>query len=162
MTGTSPLSGVHTESTATEPTATRRAATGLLAYLLAGLFFGVVLVKSEAASWYRIQEMFRFESFHMFGLIGSAVLTGLLTTTWLRRAGRTREGEAVRITPKEPGWRRYVFGGLTFGVGWGLAGVCPGPIFVLLGAGVWPILIVLISALLGTYLYGALRDRLPH
>lgn len=154
---TTKIPGVHTE-----PSSTSRAATGLLAYLLAGLYFGVVLVKSEAASWYRIQEMFRFESLHMFGLIGSAVLTGMVTTALLRRFGQTREGEAVRVTDKEKGWRRYVLGGLTFGVGWGLAGVCPGPIFVLLGAGVWPILIVLLFALLGTYLYGTLKDRLPH
>ncbi|MFB9991449.1 DUF6691 family protein [Deinococcus oregonensis] len=140
-----------------------RAATGLLVYLLAGLYFGVVLVKSEAASWYRIQEMFRFESFHMFGLIGSAVLTGMLTTALLRGSGiKSRDGQAITVTLKEKGWRRYVFGGLTFGVGWGLAGVCPGPIFALLGASIWPILIVLASALLGTYLYGVFKDRLPH
>ncbi|WP_104992587.1 DUF6691 family protein [Deinococcus sp. NW-56] len=153
-----PIPGVHTG-----PSSTTHAATGLLAYLLAGLYFGVVLVKSEAASWYRIQEMFRFEAFHMFGLIGSAVLTAMVTTALLRHFGvRSREGQAITVTPKEPGWRRYVLGGLTFGVGWGLVGLCPGPIFVLLGAGVWPILIVLTFALLGTYLYGALRDRLPH
>jgi uncharacterized membrane protein YedE/YeeE len=152
------IPGVHAGSGSTP-----RAATGLLAYLLAGLYFGVVLVKSEAASWYRIQEMFRFESFHMFGLIGSAVVMGMITTALLRRSGlRSRDGQAVTVPPKEKGWRRYVLGGLTFGVGWGLAGVCPGPIFVLLGAGVWPILIVLAFALLGTYLYGVLKDQLPH
>lgn len=157
MTRAPHIPGVHTES-ASVP----RTTTGLLAYLLAGLFFGVVLVKSEAASWYRIQEMFRFQSFHMYGLIGSAVLTGLVTTALLRRFGHTRGGERIRVTPKEPGWRRYVLGGLTFGLGWGLAGVCPGPIFVLLGAGIWPMLVVLAFALLGTYLYGVLREKLPH
>lgn len=152
------IPGVHAE-----PTSATRAATGLLAYLLAGLYFGAVLVKSEAASWYRIQEMFRFESFHMFGLIGSAVVTGLVTTALLRRSGlKSRAGQAIQITAKDTGWRRYVFGGLIFGAGWGLAGVCPGPLFVLLGAGVWPLLIVLAFALLGTYLYGVLKDRLPH
>lgn len=152
------ISGVYTE-----PSSTTRTATGLLVYLLAGLYFGVVLVKSEAASWYRIQEMFRFESFHMFGLIGSAVLTGMVTTALLRRSGvKSRDGQTIRVTDKEKGWRRYVLGGATFGIGWGLAGVCPGPIFVLLGAGVWPILLVLLFALLGTYLYGAFKDRLPH
>nr|WP_221284314.1 DUF6691 family protein [Deinococcus humi] len=135
----------------------------MLVYLLAGLYFGVVLVKSEAASWYRIQEMFRFESFHMFGLIGSAVLTGMVATLLLRRSGlNSRDGQTIRVTDKEKGWRRYVFGGLTFGVGWGLAGVCPGPIFTLLGAGIWPMLLVLAFALLGTYLYGTFKDRLPH
>lgn len=153
-----PIPGVHPA-----PAETARAATGLLVYLLSGLYFGVVLVKSEAASWYRIQEMFRFEAFHMFGLIGSAVLTGMVTTALLRRSGlNSRDGQTIRVTDKAKGWRRYVLGGLTFGVGWGLAGLCPGPIFVLLGAGAWPVLIVLAFALLGTYLYGALRDRLPH
>ena len=158
MTSPTSIPGVHTESSSKT-----RAATGLLAYLLAGLYFGVILVKSEAASWYRIQEMFRFESFHMFGLMGSAVLTGMVTTALLRRfVGRSREGQTITVTPKEKGWRRYVLGGLTFGVGWGLSGLCPGPIFTLLGSGVWPILIVLAFALLGTYLYGAFKDRLPH
>ncbi|SEJ65070.1 hypothetical protein SAMN04488058_11312 [Deinococcus reticulitermitis] len=155
---TTKIPGVHTESTSGT-----RAATGLFVYLLAGLYFGVVLVKSEAASWYRIQEMFRFESFHMFGLMGSAVLTGMVTTALLRRSGaKSRDGQTISVTPKEKGWRRYVLGGLTFGVGWGLSGLCPGPIFTLLGSGVWPILIVLAFALLGTYLYGAFKDRLPH
>lgn len=158
MTSSPPIPGVHTP-----PTSSSRTATGLLAYLLAGLYFGVVLVKSEAASWYRIQEMFRFESFHMFGLIGSAVLTGMVTTALLRRSGaKSRDGQTITVTPKEKSWRRYVLGGATFGVGWGLAGVCPGPVFTLLGAGVWPMLVVLAFALLGTYLYGAFQERLPH
>lgn len=158
MTSSPNIPGVHPHFTSST-----RTAVGLLAYLLAGLYFGVVLVKSEAASWYRIQEMFRFESFHMFGLMGSAVLTGVVTTALLRWSGlKSRDGQTIRVTPKDQGWRRYVLGGLTFGVGWGLAGVCPGPIFVLLGAGVWPILVVLLFALLGTYLYGVLKDRLPH
>lgn len=143
--------------------AAARPALGLLVYLLAGLYFGVVLVRSEAASWYRVQEMFRFASPHMYGLLGSAVLTGLLTTAALRRfAGRTRGGEPIHVPPKAPGARRYVLGGLTFGLGWGLAGVCPGPVLALLGAGVWPMLVVLAFALLGTWLYGAVRRWLPH
>lgn len=158
MTSSPPIAGVHDEVIPGT-----RSATGLLAYLLAGLYFGVVLVKSEAASWYRIQEMFHFESFHMYGLIGSAVLTGMITTALLQRSGaKSRDGQTVRVTPKEKGWRRYLLGGLTFGVGWGLAGVCPGPIFTLLGAGIWPMLIVLLFALIGTYLYGALQGWLPH
>ncbi|BBN96688.1 transporter component [Deinococcus grandis] len=140
-----------------------RAAAGLLVYLMIGVYFGVVLIRSEAASWYRIQEMFRFQSFHMYGLIGSAVLTGMLTTWLLRRSGaRSLDGQTITVTPKERGWARYVLGGATFGIGWGLAGVCPGPIFTLLGAGVWPMLVVLAFALLGTWLYGALRRHLPH
>ncbi|UBV44149.1 YeeE/YedE family protein (plasmid) [Deinococcus taeanensis] len=159
MTRTTPgIPGVHAPSTSSTQTAT-----GVLVYLLAGLYFGIVLVKSEAASWYRVQEMFRFESFHMFGLIGSAVLTGMITTALLRRSGvNSRDGQIIKITDKDKGWRRYVFGGLTFGVGWGLAGVCPGPVFTLLGAGIWPVMIVLAFALLGTYLYGVIKDRLPH
>lgn len=139
------------------------AAFSLLSYLLAGTFFGVVLVKSEAASWYRIQEMFRFQSVHMYGLIGSAVLTGMFTTWLLRRfQARALTGQTVHVRSKAPGLLRYVLGGLTFGLGWGLAGVCPGPIFALLGSGVWTMLIVLLFALIGTWLYGVLRDRLPH
>ncbi|WP_240501473.1 DUF6691 family protein [Deinococcus sp. LM3] len=149
------MPGVHGHSAA------RTAA--LPAYLLMGVYFGVILVKSEAASWYRIQEMFRFEAFHMYGLIGSAVLTGMLTTWLLRRSGaRSLDGQTITVAPKERGWTRYVLGGATFGVGWGLAGVCPGPVFTLLGAGVWPMLVVLGFALIGTWLYGAVREHLPH
>ena len=140
-----------------------RSAVGLWAYLVVGVFFGLVLVKSEAASWYRIQEMFRFESFHMFGIIGSAVVTGMVST-WLLRVLKKESltGEPIQITPKAMTWRRYVFGGSLFGLGWGLAGVCPGPIFALIGAGILPMLIVLLFALVGTLLYGVLQARLPH
>ena len=152
----SDIPGVHPEASA-------RSATALPVYLLVGLYFGVVLVKSEAASWYRIQEMFRFESFHMFGVIGAAVVTGMITTALLRRSGvKSRDDQGIKVTDKARGWKRYVYGGLTFGVGWGLAGVCPGPVLTLLGSGIWPMLIVLGFALLGTWLYGALQRRLPH
>lgn len=107
--------------------------------------------------------MFRFQSFHMYGLIGSAVLTGILTTWLLRRLqARSLDGQAIYVQRKAPGLPRYVLGGLIFGFGWGLAGICPGPIFTLLGSGVWAMLIVLAFALLGTWLYGLLRHRLPH
>ena len=154
-----------THSPVTSPDETRSLPSILsfLSYLLAGTYFGVVLVKSEAASWYRIQEMFRFQSFHMYGLIGSAVLTGMLTTWLLRRfQARALTGQTIHVQSKDPGLPRYVLGGLTFGLGWGLAGVCPGPIFTLLGSGVWAMLIVLLFALIGTWLYGVLRDHLPH
>ncbi|GGL94093.1 transporter [Deinococcus aerolatus] len=152
------IPGVHPEATSAA-----RAATVLPIYLLAGLYFGIVLIKSEAASWYRIQEMFRFESFHMFGLMGSAVVTGMVTTALLRLSKvKSRDDQTITVTPKDRGWKRYVLGGLTFGAGWGLAGVCPGPILALLGAGIWPMLLVLAFALLGTYLYGLLKDHLPH
>nr|WP_041230705.1 DUF6691 family protein [Deinococcus peraridilitoris] len=138
-------------------------ALGLLAYLLVGVAFGFILVKSEAASWYRIQEMFRFQSFHMYGLIGSAVVTGIVSTFLLRRLRRTSlDGQEIKITPKERSYPRYVLGGVTFGVGWGLAGVCPGPVLALLGSGVFSMLVVLVFALIGTWLYGVLQARLPH
>ncbi len=146
----------------TSTTPTTRAATGWV-YLFAGLLFGLTLVKSEAASWYRIQEMFRFQSFHMYGIIGSAVVTGLITTALLRALRKkSLSGEPIRVATKTLTWQRYVYGGLLFGLGWGLAGVCPGPIFVLIGAGVLPMLIVLLFALIGTWLYGVLKPRLPH
>ncbi len=140
-----------------------RSAVGLWVYLVVGLVFGLILIKSEAASWYRIQEMFRFQSFHMFGIIGSAVITGAVST-WLLRTFKKEAlgGEPIRIAPKAMTWRRYVFGGLLFGLGWGLAGVCPGPIFALIGAGVLPMLVVLLFALIGTWLYGVLQPKLPH
>lgn len=140
-----------------------RSAVGLWVYLIVGVFFGLVLVKSEAASWYRIQEMFRFESFHMFGIMGSAVVTGLISTWLLRRLKKKAlSGEPIHIKPKAMTWRRYVFGGLLFGLGWGLAGVCLGPIFALIGAGIFPMLIVLFFALLGTWLYSVVQTQLPH
>lgn len=140
-----------------------RPAVGLWIYLVVGLVFGLILIKSEAASWYRIQEMFRFQSFHMFGIIGSAVITGAVST-WLLRTFKKEAlgGEPIRIAPKAMTWRRYVFGGLLFGLGWGLAGVCPGPVFALIGAGVLPMLVVLLFALIGTWLYGVLQPKLPH
>ncbi len=134
-----------------------------LPYVLAGIGFGFLLIKSEAASWYRIQEMFRFQSFHMFGIIGSAVLVGFISTRLLLRSGvRALDGSRIEITQKEPGMLRYVFGGLLFGLGWGLVGSCPGPIFALIGAGIPSMLIVFVAALLGVWAYGNLRQYLPH
>ena len=151
-------------SSATRPAhSATTSVTGLLTYLLVGLAFGSVMIKSEAASWYRIQEMFRFQSFHMYGVIGSAVLTGILSTWLLRRMRHTAlNGQEIKIAPKAPTYPRYVLGGLIFGLGWGLAGVCPGPVFALVGSGVTSMLVVLAFALLGTWLYGVLRDHLPH
>ena len=144
-------------------TSARSSTIGLWIYLVVGLMFGLILVKSEAASWYRIQEMFRFESVHMFGIIGSAVVTGMIST-WMLRTFRkdALSGEPIQIAPKAMTWRRHVFGGLLFGLGWGLAGVCPGPVFALIGAGIMPMLIVLLFALVGTWLYGVVQAKLPH
>jgi len=132
-------------------------------YLLIGVFFGVVLFKSEAASWFRIYEMFNFASFHMYGIIGAAVILGVIVIQSIKRFGlKSFYGVPIIINNKEKSVSRYLIGGILFGLGWGLAGACPGPLFVLLGAGYYPILIVLFSAIAGTFLYGLLKDKLPH
>lgn len=137
--------------------------TPLLVYFVFGLLFGIVLVKSEAVSWFRIQEMFRFQSFHMYGILGSGVVTASALVALFRRLGlRTADGQVVRIEPRT--WRPYAngLGGLTFGLGWGLLGACPGPIYALLGSGVTVMVVALASALAGVWMYGQLRPRLPH
>lgn len=133
-------------------------------YLLAGILFGLVLVKSGAASWYRIQEMFHFQSFHMFGLMFSAVATGLASVLILRRMGRRKslDGQNITIPQKEPGTINYILGGFAFGLGWGIIGLCPGPIFALIGSGSTGALVILAGALHGTWLYGAFKSKLPH
>ncbi|GGW73553.1 hypothetical protein DFQ11_10942 [Winogradskyella epiphytica] len=132
-------------------------------FFVVGLFFGIVLVKSEAVSWYRIFEMFKFQSFHMYGIIGSAIVTGviLLSISKFKKI-KTIEGTNIRVPLKERGLTRYIIGGIIFGLGWALCGACPGPMYVLLGTGVAPMLIVITAALLGTFTYGLLRDKLPH
>jgi uncharacterized membrane protein YedE/YeeE len=135
----------------------------VLKYLLVGFVFGIVLTKSEAVSWYRIYEMFQFQSFHMYGIIMVAIGTGLIGIQIIKRKKiKDIKGLAIEIADKEPGSYRYWIGGLIFGLGWALVGSCPGPIFILLGAGFWSVLIVFFGALVGTYLYGVLKDKLPH
>ena len=135
----------------------------LLKYVLVGMFFGIVLVKSEAVSWYRIYEMFKFQAFHMYGIIGSAVLLGVISVALIKRAGlRSSEGKTIYITPKEKGFVRYLLGGSIFGLGWALAGACPGPMYILVGTGVFSMLIVIAAAILGTFVYGVIKDKLPH
>ena len=132
-------------------------------YLFIGIFFGIVMFKSEAASWFRIYEMFRFESFHMYGIIGSALFLGVIFTQWIKKSkAKSIFGEEIKIPAKEKSFTRYAIGGVIFGLGWGLAGACPGPIYTLIGAGFLPILVVLIGALLGTFVYGMLKTKLPH
>lgn len=133
-------------------------------YLLAGLVFGIIITKGEVISWFRIQEMFRFQGFHMFGVFATALPTAILTVQTLKRRGvRTLGGEDISIPAKALGTgRRYVFGGILFGIGWALTGACPGPLFALLGSGVPAIAVVILSAIGGTWTYGALRNRLPH
>jgi len=139
-------------------------ARGLLTYLLLGVFFGIVLIKSEVVSWYRIQEMFRFDSFHMYQILGSALLTAAISLALMRRVGaRTLAGNAVEVSRKEMGGAyRYGLGGSVFGLGWALTGACPGPILALIGFGLTPFLAVLASALVGTWSYGRIRRFLPH
>ena len=132
-------------------------------YLVIGLLFGLVLFTSEAASWFRIYEMFQFGSFHMYGIIGSALLLGVLGVQIIKRKKlKTLDGSEMSLQPKNKGITRYLLGGIIFGLGWALAGACPGPMYVLLGAGYSSILIVIFGALLGTFLYGLLQNKLPH
>lgn len=137
---------------------------GLAVYLALGVLFGVVLTKSEVISWFRIQEMFRFQAMHMYGIIGSAVLTAALSLQVIRRLRlRSLSGQMIALPPKVMGrGTRYWLGGTIFGLGWALIGACPGPLFALVGNGVSVIVVVLISAVAGTWVYGALRPRLPH
>jgi uncharacterized membrane protein YedE/YeeE len=135
----------------------------LARFFLTGIFFGIVLTKAEAVSWYRIYEMFHFQSFHMFGIIGTALFTGVIGIQLIKRYKiKDYNGLPINIIDKEPGFWRYIIGGSLFGLGWALVGSCPGPIFILLGTGTYAIAVVLIGALLGTYIYGLLKDKLPH
>ncbi|ATA67486.1 DUF6691 family protein [Capnocytophaga cynodegmi] len=134
-----------------------------LVYISLGVIFGIIMYKTETASWFRIYEMFHFQSFHMYGFIGGALVIGILGIQWIKRTGeKDFEGNPIVIQPKERKIARYLIGGTFFGLGWALVGACPGPMFVLLGAGVWSILIAIIGALIGTYLYGVFKDKLPH
>lgn len=132
-------------------------------YIFVGIIFGITLTKAEIISWYRIYEMFRFQSFHMYGVIGTAVLIGIVVMQLVRRKKlKTVDGTPIMIDEKHMSIPRYLIGGTIFGFGWALTGACPGPLFILLGNGVSVILVVIASALLGTYTYGILRSRLPH
>jgi uncharacterized membrane protein YedE/YeeE len=137
----------------------------LATYFLVGTAFGVLLTKSEAVSWFRIQEMFRFQSFHMYGILGSAVLVAGISLRLMRRprssalCGDLDDGSLGPV----PGERtRFWAGGSLFGLGWALTGACPGPLFALVGAGVGVMAVAIVAALVGTRVYGALRPRLPH
>jgi uncharacterized protein len=133
-----------------------------LRFFLAGIFFGIVLIKSEVVSWFRIQEMFRFQSFHMYGVIGSAVLTGMISVFIIKKLNiKTIEGNPIHFQNKKF-HKGNVYGGLLFGFGWALAGACPGPLFALIGSGAYVVAVVLLSAIAGTWVYGAIQHRLPH
>jgi uncharacterized protein len=135
----------------------------LLRFIIVGFVFGVVLTKSEAISWYRIYEMFHFQSFHMYGIILTAVLTGCIGINFIkRREIKDYKGLPIEILPKDKSISRYLIGGILFGLGWALVGCCPGPIFILLGTGMFSIGVILAGALVGTYVYGMVKDKLPH
>lgn len=133
-----------------------------LKYTIAGIIFGIIMIKSEVVSWFRIQEMFHFQSFHMYGVIGSAVVTGMLSL-WLLKKFKVKsiEGDTIAVKPKTF-TKGNIFGGLLFGFGWALTGACPGPIYAQIGAGFVATVFTLISALLGVWVYGKFRDKLPH
>lgn len=134
-----------------------------LKFLFVGIIFGIVLVKSEAVSWYRIYEMFRFQSFHMYGIIGTAIATGVIFLQISKKKHfKNLLGLEINVPKKDSGFVRYIIGGSIFGLGWALVGACPGPMYILLGTGVYSMIIVILGALLGTLIYGALKNKLPH
>ena len=134
-----------------------------LKFIIAGILFGIIMVKSEAASWYRMQEMFRFQSIHMYGIMGTAVLLGAIAVNFIKtRKLKDLEGNPIEVPDKDESWPKYIIGGLIFGLGWALTGACPGPMFVNLGYGYLTMAVVIFGALLGTYLYGIIKHKLPH
>lgn len=131
-------------------------------YLAVGILFGIVFVKAEIISWFRMQEMFRFQSFHMYGVIGTAVVVGAISVALIKKFKvKTIHGEEIHFTPKKFN-KGQIIGGLIFGLGWALTGACPGPIFAQIGMGITVMIVVLVSAIAGTWVYGYFRDRLPH
>lgn len=126
------------------------------------MVFGIILVKTEVISWFRIQEMFRLQSFHMYGVIGSAVITGMISILLIKKFNiKTISGEVIHITPRKFD-KGQIIGGLLFGMGWALTGACPGPLYAQIGSGFLTVIITLCSAVLGTWMYGRFRHRLPH
>ena len=153
---------MNTSHSTPQPATAPASTASLLKYLVAGILFGILLVKAEVISWFRIQEMFRLQSFHMFGVIGTAVATGMLSIQLIKRFNvRTIDGEPIRIEDKQFN-KGQVYGGLLFGFGWAVTGACPGPLFALIGSGATAVAVILFSAILGTWTYGRLRERLPH
>ncbi|WP_301923291.1 DUF6691 family protein [Ferruginibacter sp.] len=146
----------------TEEQPLKETALSYLKYLLAGTAFGIILVKSEVISWFRIQEMFRLQSFHMYGVIGSAVITAIISVQLIKRFNiKTLGGEIIEL-PQKKFNKGQIYGGLLFGFGWALTGACPGPMFAQIGTGALVVVVTLFSALAGTWMYGLLREKLPH
>lgn len=132
-------------------------------FLILGTLFGIVMAKSEAFSWFRIQEMFRFQSFHMYGIIGTAVTLGIIGVALIKKFNlRDIKGNPITFFPKEKSIVRYLIGGTIFGLGWALSGACPGPMVVNIGYGYLSMIVVFLFAIIGTYLYGAIKNKLPH
>jgi uncharacterized membrane protein YedE/YeeE len=132
-------------------------------FLLLGIVFGIVMAKSEAISWFRIQEMFRFQAFHMYGIIGTAVVLGVIGVALIKKFRiRDFHGNPISFYPKDKSVTRYLLGGAIFGLGWALSGACPGPMVVNIGYGFLSMAVVFFFALVGTYLYGLFKDKLPH
>jgi uncharacterized membrane protein YedE/YeeE len=132
-------------------------------YIFIGILLGFILYKSEAVSWFRIYEMFRFQSFHMYGIIGSAIAAGIIIVQLIKRKRlKTAEGKEIVIKEKAKTYPRYLVGGFIFGIGWALAGACPAPMFILLGAGNTVFIVYLVAAMTGTFIYGLLRKKIPH
>ncbi|CAH0265057.1 MULTISPECIES: DUF6691 family protein [unclassified Pedobacter] len=135
----------------------------LIKYTLAGILFGIIMTKSEAVSWYRIQEMFRFQSFHMYGIIGTAVVLGVVAVFLIKKfKAKDITGSPITFHDKDKAYVKYILGGTIFGLGWALTGACPGPMFVNLGSGYAGMAVVILGALLGTFLYGMIKDKVPH
>ena len=133
-----------------------------LKFLLLGIIFGIILIKAEVISWFRIQEMFRFQSFHMYGIICSAIVVGLISIQLIKKFNiKTISGDEIKIAPKEF-TKGNIIGGFMFGLGWAMTGACPGPLYALIGSGILVVAVILLSAVFGTYVYGILRDKLPH
>ena len=135
----------------------------IVKYLFLGFVFGVILIKAEVVSWFRIQEMFRFQSFHMYGIIGTAVTLGVIGVALIKKFNlRDIKGNPITFFPKEKSIVRYLIGGTIFGLGWALSGACPGPMVVNIGYGYLSMIVVFLFAIIGTYLYGAIKNKLPH
>lgn len=131
-------------------------------YGIAGILFGIILVKSQVISWFRIQEMFRLQSFHMFGVIGSAVVVGMISLFLIKKLKlKSIDGEEIKLEPKKFN-KGQIYGGLIFGLGWALTGACPGPLFAQIGTGTLVVIVTLFSAIIGTWVYGKYRAKLPH
>jgi len=136
--------------------------TSNIKFLLAGLLFGIIIIKGEVVSWFRIQEMFRLQSFHMYGIIGSAIITGMISIHLIKKFRiKTVNNKAIRNIPKTY-HRGFIYGGVIFGIGWAITGACPGPLFAQVGSGATVVIVTLLSAIAGTWMYGYLKPRLPH